>query len=55
MPTARARRVRRSLRGDEVSTARRLFVKYRRLSAEYARTAGAAVRPEGERYENLGR
>lgn len=41
--------------GDEVSTARRLFVKYRRLSAEYARTAGASVRPEGERYENLGR
>lgn len=41
--------------GDEVSTARRLFVKYRRLSAEYARTVGAAVRPEGERYENLGR
>lgn len=41
--------------GDEVSTARRLFVKYRRLSAEYARTADAAVRPEGERYENLGR
>ena len=41
--------------GDEVSTVRRLFVKYRRLSAEYARTAGAAVRPEGERYENLAR
>lgn len=41
--------------GDEIETARRMFLKYKALSQEYADTAENTGRqPSGERYENLG-
>ena len=41
--------------GDEIETARRMFLKYKTLSQEYADTAENTGRqPSGERYENLG-